>query len=202
MTRPPAHRRSSRLRWIVAALLIGGVLLGCGLTYLGQRADTAEGQRDDAAATAQDLAVQVSTVCAADPVAAAAARLDCGQARLVAEQGPPGTPGTPGAAGPPGPAGPPGADGDEGPPGPPGTDGKDGTAGADGAGGAAGDTGPPGAAGPAGPSGPSGPRGEPGADGSPPAGWTWTDAVTRVTYDCARDPGSPDSAPTYTCTAS
>lgn len=195
MSRQPAHRRSSRLRWIVAALVVGGLLLAGGLTYLGQRADTAEGQRDDAAATAQDLAVQVSAVCTSDPTAAAAAQLDCGQARLVAEQGPPGIPGAAGPSGPSGPTGP------SGPSGPPGRDGVDGTAGAD-ATGAAGASGPSGPAGPTGPEGPTGPQGQPGADGSPPAGWSWTDALTGITYDCARDPGSPDSSPTYTCTAS
>jgi hypothetical protein len=53
---------------------------------------------------------------------------------------------------------------------------------------------------PAGPPGPAGPAGPPGADGKPPAGWTWTDVVGR-TYECRRDPSSPDSAPTYTCAA-
>lgn len=53
---------------------------------------------------------------------------------------------------------------------------------------------------PPGPPGPQGPQGQPGADGKPPAGWTWTDVLGRR-YTCARDPNSPDSAPTYTCTA-
>lgn len=51
---------------------------------------------------------------------------------------------------------------------------------------------------PAGPPGPTGPQGVQGPPGSPPAGWTWTDELGR-TYHCQRDPSSPDSAPTYTC---
>lgn len=69
-----------------------------------------------------------------------------------------------------------------------GNDGNDGTAGQtgkDGADGAPGQDGAP---------------GEDGADGKPPSGWTWTDSAGR-TQTCTRDPGSPDSAPTYTCTA-
>jgi hypothetical protein len=75
--------------------------------------------------------------------------------------------------------------------------------------------GPPGPAGPAGPAGPQGPAGPAGADstapgpegepgeqgpaGAPPAGWTFTDAFGDQ-HACARDDGSPDTAPTYTCT--
>lgn len=53
-------------------------------------------------------------------------------------------------------------------------------------------------AGPPGPTGPTGPQGVQGPPGSPPAGWTWTDELGR-TYHCQRDPSSPDTAPTYTC---
>ncbi|MGZ3140789.1 hypothetical protein ACVDFE_02050 [Lentzea chajnantorensis] len=42
--------------------------------------------------------------------------------------------------------------------------------------------------------------GQPGRDGVPPAGWSWVDGDGR-TQSCARDAGSPDTAPTYTCTA-
>lgn len=54
-------------------------------------------------------------------------------------------------------------------------------------------------AGPPGPVGPAGPSGAQGPPGSPPAGWTWTDELGR-TYQCARDPESSDTSPTYTCT--
>ena len=53
---------------------------------------------------------------------------------------------------------------------------------------------------PAGPPGPTGPQGVQGPAGSPPAGWTWTDTLGR-NYTCTRNASSPDSAPTYTCTA-
>jgi hypothetical protein len=53
---------------------------------------------------------------------------------------------------------------------------------------------------PAGPPGPTGPQGLPGTAGQPPAGWTWTDTLGR-TYQCTRDPKSPDSSPTYSCPA-
>lgn len=40
-----------------------------------------------------------------------------------------------------------------------------------------------------------------GAPGQPPAGWRWVehDVLGDVEHFCGRDPGSPDSAPTYTC---
>lgn len=46
-----------------------------------------------------------------------------------------------------------------------------------------------------------GDKGDKGDKGEPPASWTWTDPATGRTYRCARDEGSPDSAPTYTCPA-
>ncbi|MGW4114832.1 hypothetical protein ACWEFJ_28490 [Actinosynnema sp. NPDC004786] len=113
-------------------------------------------------------------------------------------------PPTPGERGEPGPPGPPGG---------PGRDGKDGVAGtsppclaepgqcrgADGTG-VPGPPGPPGANGVDGQPGRDGAPGQDGADGRPPAGWTWIDGDGR-TQSCTRDPGSPDTAPTYTCTA-
>jgi len=84
-----------------------------------------------------------------------------------------------------GPSGSPGPDGSRGPTGAPGTDGQDGT---------------DGATGPEGPQGPKGDKGDPGqdgADGQPPA--SYTIPVAGITYECDRDAGSPDSAPTYTC---
>lgn len=90
-----------------------------------------------------------------------------------------------GATGRPGTAGTPGAVGT------PGMDGKDG---ADGA------PGPAGPAGPAGADGKDGTDGTDGKDGAPPASWTWT-APDGTAYTCTRDSGSPDDAPTYTCSA-
>lgn len=54
--------------------------------------------------------------------------------------------------------------------------------------------------GPPGAPGSPGEKGDPGQNGAPPAGWTWTDNAGRQ-QSCSRDPGSPDSTPTYTCTA-
>ncbi len=79
-----------------------------------------------------------------------------------------------------------------GPPGPIGVTGSPGPAGPSGA------TGRDGVPGAAGPAGPQGPAGSPGADGPPPAGWTWTSPAGNH-YACTRDAGSPDSAPSYTC---
>jgi hypothetical protein len=78
-----------------------------------------------------------------------------------------------------------GADGEPGPPGPPGPPGADGTDGTDGVDGQPGRDGAP---------------GQDGVDGQPPAAWTWVDDRGR-TQSCTRDAGSPDAAPTYTCTA-
>lgn len=112
------------------------------------------------------------------------------------------------AANPP-PAGPAGADGA---PGQNGTDGQNGQNGADST--------VPGPMGPEGPEGPPGPAptaeqiqaavdayfaqnpappGPQGPAGQPPAGWSWSDLL-GTTHTCTRDDGSPDTAPTYTCT--
>jgi hypothetical protein len=90
-----------------------------------------------------------------------------------------------------------------GPPGPIGATGATGTPGASGKDGAAGSQGEPGPAGPTGPAGAdgaAGATGPAGATGQPPASWTWANPL-GVTYRCDRDAGSPDSAPTYTCSA-
>lgn len=84
-----------------------------------------------------------------------------------------------------------GADGSRGPSGKPGAPGSPGPTGA---------AGQPGAAGPAGPKGDTGAAGKNGADGKPPASYTIVSPIDGLTYSCARDSGSPDSAPTYTCT--
>lgn len=128
--------------------------------------------------------------------------------RLRVVAGPEGPAGPAGAQGPMGPAGPAGEDGadgrdgvdgkdgKDGKPGPQGPAGEDGTDGTDGADGAQGEPGP------VGPAGVDGQDGTDGQDGEPPAAWTWTDPQPpNTTYRCTRNPGSPDSRPTYTCEA-
>jgi hypothetical protein len=83
--------------------------------------------------------------------------------------------------------------------GPSGSPGPAGSRGPTGAPGAAGQPGQPGAAGPSGPPGPAGKDGRDGTNGQPPAAYTITSPVDGLSYRCTRDAGSPDSAPTYTC---
>ncbi|MFL6144100.1 MAG: hypothetical protein ACJ72N_19825 [Labedaea sp.] len=145
--------------------------------------------------TAKSLADQVAEACAKGGPAAAELGDACRQAHDVQQlPGPAGAPGPEGPRGDPGLAGPGGPAGSPGPTGPPGGDGQAGAAGPQGT---AGEAGP---AGPAGPAGEPGPAGTDGSNGKPPAGWTWTDTAER-TQSCTRDQGSPDTAPTYTCTA-
>lgn len=104
-----------------------------------------------------------------------------------------------------------------GPEGRPGRDGRDGADGTDGVTpacvsepaqcrGANGDAGASGADGVDGQPGKDGADGKDGRDGidgisgQPPASWTWTDAAGRE-QTCTRNPDSPDTAPTYSCTA-
>lgn len=92
-----------------------------------------------------------------------------------------------------------GEPGAQGPPGPQGLAGSDGRNGVDGINGV---NGKDGVAGPPGPQGDKGAKGDTGAAGqagAPPAGWSWTDGL-GFTHICTRDPASPDTAPTYTCT--
>lgn len=102
------------------------------------------------------------------------------------------------------------APGERGPVGPAGRDGRDGDDGTTpaclseppqcrGANGADA-TGAPGADGQPGKDGTDGKDGRDGVDGKPPAGWTWTDSNGRE-QRCTRDPASPDTDPTYACTA-
>lgn len=84
-----------------------------------------------------------------------------------------------------------GSRGPSGSPGPAGSPGATGAAGAAGQNGAAGPSGPPGK------DGKDGANGKDGRDGQPPA--SYTIPVAGVMYRCDRDAGSPDSAPTYTC---
>jgi hypothetical protein len=106
--------------------------------------------------------------------------------------GPQGEPGIPGSPGPSGPAGSPGSPGPKstvpGPSGAPGVPGTDGQ------------PGPAGPAGPAGRDGTDGKDGTSGRDGSPPAGWTWTDSSGQ-SYTCVPASGFDPAAPRYQCTA-
>lgn len=199
--------RGHRRMWISLALLVLGVAAML-TVYLLDRASSArhDDEQDQALAAVSKQAADYSAAAQklADQVRALGAQ-PVVQPPQPGERGAPGAPGIPGPPGPPGPAGRDGRDGTtppclgdstqcRGATGPPGTDGQPGT---------------PGAAGPAGPAGPPGPAGAPGADGQPgqpgangqpPAGWTWTDVLGREQH-CTRDPGSPDTAPTYHCSA-
>lgn len=46
-----------------------------------------------------------------------------------------------------------------------------------------------------------GATGATGPQGAPAASWSWQDPSSGVTETCTRDSGSPDDAPTYTCSA-
>ncbi|GAA4439348.1 collagen-like protein [Phytohabitans houttuyneae] len=180
-------RRRSRRRTVVLGLLLCVVagLLGWWAHGLTSRATSEEQRADQAVSSAEQLCAQVEQLgrqCVIDP------------AELRGEAGPQGE------AGPPGPQGPPGPTGNMGPPGPMGPVGPSGAPGADGRDGV-GEPGPAGAAGepgPAGPQGEPGPAGKDGVAGKPPASWRWTDP-DGAEYECLRDDGSPESAPTYTC---
>lgn len=127
---------------------------------------------------------------------------------VVPERGTPGPDGLPGADGRDGRDGTNGQNGTDGstPPclsEPPQCRGANGADGSDGQAGKAGQDGVAGKDGADGTNGTNGVDGRNGVDGQqgpPPAGWTWTDSDGRQ-QSCARNTGSPDSAPTYTCTA-
>lgn len=178
-----------------ALLLLGLLLLGWSVLsahdandQLHSQVGTLASQQQAAAEAGQQLATQVRQL-GATPVVQPPGPV----AGLAGAQGPAGQNGVNGI-GIPGPPGSPGLPGPTGPSGGPGATGVAGGAGAAGANGSPGPTGAQGAAGPAGPQGQSGPA------GSPPAGWSWQDPSGR-TFQCTRDAGSPDSAPTYTCTS-
>lgn len=191
----------SRANW--AALLMATLALGAtGYLVAGQftttnRAVVAEQQ-------AKSLADQVADACARGGPVATELGDACRHAQQVQQlPGPPGTSGPRGDPGPPGPPGPSGPQGPAGSAGLPGSDGPPGPSGADGVSGAPGVPGPAGSDGAEGKPGAAGPAGPPGVDGRPGppvAGWTFTDA-TGTRQACSRDAGSPDAAPSYTCTA-
>lgn len=193
------HTNAHRLFAGFGALLLLGLLwAGWGVWSLSEHGDelagqvgALSGQQQTAAAVAQQLATQLRhlgvtpVVQPPAPVVGVAGQPGPAGQNGVNGVGIPGPPGSPGLPGPVGPSGGPGATG---------VAGGAGAAGANGSPGARGPTGAQGAAGP------PGPQGQPGQPGSPPAGWSWQDPSGR-TFQCARDTGSPDSAPTYTCTS-
>lgn len=181
-------------RTVWAALLIAVLALAASGYLVVAQLSTADRATvaEQKAEKAQSLADQVAEACAKGGPAAVELGDACRQAHDVQQL--PGPPGERGSPGPPGPRG------DQGPPGPLGEPGESGQAGAIGM---DGQPGAPGPAGPQGEPGPPGPQGEPGqvgVDGQPPAKWVWVDDAGRQ-QSCVRDEGSPDSAPTYTCTA-
>lgn len=182
-----------RLIWIFVGITIVGMLALAVAFFATNGRDSAQddtitqlqGQANANADAAQQLADQVKQL-GAVPIVEPPRPGDRGAQGEQGEQGPPGHDGATGPSGPTGPTGPPGSTG------------------ADGPAGAEGSAGDPGPAGPQGDPGPPGVDGQPGQDGTagqPPSSWTWTDTAGR-TQSCVRDAGSPDDAPTYTCTAS
>lgn len=194
------HRR----QWPVVGLLVALAVALAGyiaIDKLGaeERAATNANVAATNAAAADRLCEQVRALgrrCVVDPQ-----KLPDPLAGPRGEPGEAGPVGPPGPAGPSGPAGRPGSPGLPGMPGPTGSPGTAGQPGADGPAGDAGEPGPAGVEGdpgPAGPAGAPGPTGATGPQGEPPASWTWTDPLGRK-QRCARDAGSPDDAPTYSC---
>lgn len=178
--------RGRRLIWMWVGVTVAG-MVALAIAFFATRGhDAAQDStiadlRDRAnanAVAAQQLATQVEQL-GAVPVVEPPTPGEPGQPGAQGEQGPPGRDGATGSVGPTGPTGSSGLDGSTGDPGPAGPQGEPGPAGVDGQ---------PGAAGPA------------GANGQPPESWTWTDGDGR-TQSCVRDSASPDTAPTYTCTA-
>jgi len=185
-TPPEGRERTDRGR---ALLLLVALLIGIGVWALATRGSAVEDERDEAGAQALSLSQQILAECDTGQLQG---RI-CDDARgVIADPVPP----VPGAPGPPGPPGRPGADSTvPGPPGAPGAPGADSTVP-----GPAGMPGTPGVPGTDGADGAPGQDGTPGAVGPPPAGFTFVDGDGDQ-QTCTRDPGSPDDAATYTCTA-
>lgn len=176
-TPPEGRERVDRGRVL---LLLVALLIGIGVWALATRGTAVEEERDEAGAQALSLSQQILAECDTGQLQG---RI-CDDARgVIADPVPP----APGVPGPPGPPGRPGADSTV--PGPPGAPGADSTV-----------PGPPGTPGADGVPGMNGQDGAPGQDGEPPAGFTFVDG-DGVQQTCTRDPGSPDDAATYTCTA-
>jgi hypothetical protein len=193
-------RRQLRLRTRDWAFILAAVVLAVAVSWLvfqiGQL-------RDQNAALAAALQAQRQQAQGAglSPVAPAPSEILHDPRVVTGPKGDPGPAGPPGRAGNPGPQGPTGPAGPSGRPGVAGAAGEPGQPGAPGVPGGKGDPGPGGPQGEPGPSGPPGKDGSDGREGAPPASWTWTDPL-GVRYRCVRDDGSPDSAPTYTCSPS
>lgn len=187
------HTNAHRLFAAFGALMLLGLslLAWSGLSAhdandaLHNEVGTLAAQQQSAAQAGQQLATQIRQL-GATPVVQPPSPL----AGPAGAQGPAGQNGANGIGIP----GPPGSPGSPGPTGQPGATGIPGGAGAAGSPGQDGQTGAPG------PAGPAGPQGQPGPAGSPPAGWSWQD-TSGTTFQCARDSGSPNSSPTYTCTS-
>lgn len=183
-TLTPDDERDRGRWWIWALVLVAGVAIA-GVVWLVTSGNTATTQRDAAASKVLDLAGQVRQACATGQLPATD-RLCFAAAEAQAQPIP--------------------APGAEGKPGLPGLDGRDGRDGQDGVDGKPGLDGKPGTDGSPGKDGVDGADGQPGTDGrdgpagKPPAGFTFVDQAGR-TQACTRDPGSPDEAATYTCTA-
>jgi type II secretory pathway pseudopilin PulG len=177
----------------LAGIVAAAVVIGWVLFRIGQQS-----AQVDALATALQTEQQQAQDAGLTPAAPAPSDILDDPKVVTGERGEPGPPG------PQGPPGPTGNMGPVGPMGPPGVAGSPGPAGLDGAAGEQGPQGEPGPAGPQGEPGPAGPAGPAGADGvdgrdgEPPASWTWTDRLGQQ-HECVRDAGSPDDAPTYTC---
>jgi hypothetical protein len=191
------HSNAHRLFAGFGALVLAGLLLAFwGVVSTRDQNQQLATQQAVAATAAQQLATQVerlgATPVVQPPAPVAGAPGAAGAQGAAGLNGASGIPGPPGSPGLPGPTGPTGAVGPSGVSGPAGVTGAQGSNGQDGAAGPAGVAGPAGAA---------GPQGDPGAAGQPPAGWSWQDPDSGTTFQCARDAGSPDAAPTYTCTS-
>lgn len=189
---PPSKSERDRGRVAALGILLLVLLVGGGIYVLATRGQDTEDQRDAAAGQVIDLATQIQQQCAAG-------RLDadgplCTQADVAVVEPIPGAPGVPGSDGAPGLPGRDGADGRDGAPGTDGAPGVNGTAGTPGLDGAPGSDGAPGEPGE------DGQDGTDGTPGEPPAGFSFVDG-TGTQQTCSRDPGSPDDAAFYTCTA-
>lgn len=187
-----------QVRWWHVGGVVGLLLVSIATTWAIMRGIATESRVAQQDAHITELRGAVRQLCQplkADPSASARPGGPAAQEQCRREEKGQ-LPGPVGAAGPAGPQGPPGPPGMSitGPAGPPGSPGAAGV----GATGPAGLPGRDGTNGQDGPTGSAGPPGDPGQDGRPPASWTWTDDK-GTTYDCTRDSGSPDSAPTYTC---
>lgn len=179
--------RPHRGLWVLLGVILVALVItgGAVMTLYGSVEDLTT-EADDNARVAQTLARQVEGLGGTPAV----------QPPVPGERGAPGEQGSQGVPGRDGRDGttpaclsePPQCRGSSGEPGPPGTNGVDGQ------------PGQPGQNGTNGLDGQQGKDGRDGVDGQPPASWTWIDGEGR-TQSCTRDAGSPDAAPTYTCTA-